>query len=46
MDRFKQEPFLNIDDERWYQYVHTYIGSILLYSELNEIRTGEINGKS
>jgi hypothetical protein len=33
----KQEPFLNIDDECWYQYVHYYLDNVFLYRVLRMI---------
>lgn len=41
MITLKQEPFLNIDDELWYQYIHYYEDEKLIDIELSEIVTGK-----
>lgn len=38
----KQPPFLNIDDECWYQKIDYWLNDMYLYSEYVQIETGRI----
>ena len=39
---YKHEPFLNIDDEEWYQRVDYFLDDLFVFSVLNNLRIGEV----